>query len=163
MGLLTKEIESKIIEILPNKCCIMVDGWSEGSEHFFAIFACFPENGKCRSLLPSFAPPLQEDDLSAKSLQGLIVVTLSVFNKTMNNVVSYSGDNCSVYMKLSTDTNIPLIGCASHRLNLVIQQYFKIHSRLLNNIDQLMKRPQRLNSQHDFGKNTSCRSQKKIY
>ena len=79
----------QMIEILPDKFGIMIDGWSEGSEYFFAIFTCFPENGKCWSLLLVFAPPLQEDDLSAKSLQDLIVATLSVLNKTMNNVILF--------------------------------------------------------------------------
>lgn len=79
MGLLTKEIENIIIGILPDKIGIMLDGWSEGSEHFFAIFACFPEKGKRRTLLLGFSPPLQEDDLSTLCLRDLIKKTLKEF------------------------------------------------------------------------------------
>ena len=34
MGLLTEEIENKIREMLPEKFGVIIDGWSEGSEHF---------------------------------------------------------------------------------------------------------------------------------
>jgi hypothetical protein len=39
MELLTKEIETEIEKILPDRFGLIVDEWSEGSEHFFAIFA----------------------------------------------------------------------------------------------------------------------------
>ena len=39
MGLLTKEIERMITNMLPDKFGIMVDGWSEGHKDFFTIFA----------------------------------------------------------------------------------------------------------------------------
>ena len=78
MGLLTKEIENIIIGILPDKIRLMLDGWSEGSEHFFAIFVCFPEKETRRILLLGFSSPLQEDDLSALSLKELIEEILKI-------------------------------------------------------------------------------------
>ena len=79
MGLLTEEIEKEIQEILPEQFGLLLDGWTEGREHFVAIFACFPQEMKCRTLLLAFAPPLQEDDLSAASLQDLITATLLLY------------------------------------------------------------------------------------
>ena len=57
----------------------MIDGWSDGSEHFFAIFAC---TDKQESFLLSFSPPIEAGDLSAVSLQGLIIFfqILGLFN-----------------------------------------------------------------------------------
>jgi hypothetical protein len=60
MHLLTQEVENLIRETLPKQFGLIIDGWSEGSEHFFAIFACFPVNDKCKTLLLAFAPPIQE-------------------------------------------------------------------------------------------------------
>ena len=142
MGLLTKEIENIIIGMLPDKIGIMLDGWSEGSEHFFAVFACFPEKGKRRTVLLGFSPPFQEDDLSALSLKDLIEGILKIFQKSLDDVIFYSGDNCRVNTKLSNETKIPLIGCASHRLNLAIQEHLKLHSNLLDKVDTLMKKLQ---------------------
>ena len=48
MGLLTKKVEEIVANMLPDKFGIMVDWWSEGREHFFVIFATYPENKKCR-------------------------------------------------------------------------------------------------------------------
>jgi len=53
-------------------------------------------------------------------------------------MIFFCGDNCRVNIKLSNDTDIPLIGCASHRFNLAVQEYLNIYSDLLDNIDELM-------------------------
>lgn len=66
----------------------------------------------------------------------------SLYTKTLTNVVFFCADNCSVNTKLSNDTGIPLVGCASHRLNLAIQKYLGKHDALLTKIDQLMKKLQ---------------------
>jgi hypothetical protein len=139
MDLLTEEIENKIREMLPEKFGVIIDG----SEHFFAIFACFPDQAmENRECLLAFAPPMQEDDLSAASLLDLIIATLSLYSKSLENIVFFCGDNCSVNCKLSDDTSIPLIGCASHRLNLAVQEYLHNSETLLNKIDQLMRKLQ---------------------
>ena len=78
--------------------------------------------------------------LSAKSVHDSIVATLSIFKKSLENVIFNCGDNCNVNLKLNSDTNIPLIGCSSHRLNLAIQKYLQKYSLLLNKIDQLMEK-----------------------
>ena len=128
----------------------MIDGWSESSNHFFAVFACYPVKDKCKSLLLCFLPSLQEDDLSANSLQILIIRTLKLFEKALENVLFICGDNCNVNAKLSKDTSISLIGCASHRLNLAIQHYLQSHSEVLEKVDKLIKKYLRLNMQPDF-------------
>ena len=89
MDALTKEVKHIISNILPDKFGLMIDGWSEGKQHFFATFACFPENEKRRTLLPGFSPPLQDDDLSALSLKALIEDTLAIFNKKLDSVIFY--------------------------------------------------------------------------
>jgi hypothetical protein len=43
---------------------------------------------------------------------------------------------------LSADSGIPIIGCASHRLNLAITEYLKTYEDLIFKVDMLMKKLQ---------------------
>lgn len=143
---LTKIVEMEISKLLPEKFGLMIDGWSDGPRHFFAIFAC---TYKQESFLLSFSPPIEAGDLSALSLQGLISFALSIYGKTLQNVSFFVGDNCSVNRKLSRDTGnscifqnieIPLVGCASHRLNLAVKEYLEPYEPQLSKVDNLMKK-----------------------
>jgi len=58
MGLLTGEVEKVIQEILPEQFGLVLDRWTEGREHFVAVFTCFPQEIKCQTLLLAFTLPL---------------------------------------------------------------------------------------------------------
>jgi hypothetical protein len=56
-------------------------------------------------------------------------------------VVAYIGDNCGTNQKISNDTKIPLIGCASHRFNLAINTWLENNAEftsILEAIHELM-------------------------
>ena len=44
LEMLGVKVERKLSEILPTQFGIAVDGWSMGTEHYFAIFACWTDN-----------------------------------------------------------------------------------------------------------------------
>ena len=46
---------------------------------------------------------------------------LSFYNKTLKNVVAFTGDNCST----NKTAGIPLIGCISHKFNLAVNNYLR--------------------------------------
>jgi hypothetical protein len=52
------------------------------------------------------------------------------------------GDNCSVNAKLSSSMNTLLIGCESHRLNLVIMKFVREYEAFILKVDNLMKKLQ---------------------
>jgi hypothetical protein len=65
-----------------------------------------------------------------------------------DNVLCLVGDNSETNKKIAKDLNIPLIGCASHRLNLAVKLYCRPFDPLIKRINELMsllKRPKNLN------------------
>ena len=53
-----------------------------------------------------------------------IINTLSRLGKSPDNLLFLIGDNCPVNQLLATKLHIPLIGCASHRLNLATKKLY---------------------------------------
>eukprot|EP00644_Phytophthora_capsici_P019588 jgi/Phyca11/133604/e_gw1.585.2.1 len=49
------------------------------------------------------------------------------------------GDNCSVNGSIASKLGVPLVGCASHRLNLAMTQYLDEYEDILEKINDLMK------------------------
>lgn len=56
MGLLTVEVEKELRDTLPVNFGIIFDGWSEGSDHYVAIFACYHDGEKTLYPLLAFQP-----------------------------------------------------------------------------------------------------------
>ena len=50
MELLCRKMENELRTILPMKFGIIFDGWSEGSDHYIALFACYDHKGEKDSL-----------------------------------------------------------------------------------------------------------------
>ncbi|KUG00330.1 hypothetical protein AM587_10007280 [Phytophthora nicotianae] len=80
-----------------------------------------------------------EEDLSAQSLFDLIVDTLTRYRKLWETVKFMVGDNCSVNQCIGRrEGAIPLVGCASHRFNLAVQDFLKSEAKLNAKIQALM-------------------------
>lgn len=143
MSKLTKRVENHIARILPSKFAIVLDGWSHLDTHYIAIFATFQckENNDMlpySNVLLALSPLLDETTLSATSHQETIKYILSVYNKTWENVVALTGDNVSTNKALAGLVSLPLIGCASHRFQLAIQDKLSEHSEKIENIHKIM-------------------------
>jgi hypothetical protein len=109
---------------LPSAIGVAFDGWTESSVHYLAVFAVGPgvKGGK---VLLGFSPFDQEDKLDADEHIDYITSVLHVFDKDIATDVAYSAaDNCSTNRSVATKTNIPLIGCNSHKLNLAVSSFF---------------------------------------
>jgi hypothetical protein len=120
MLILTSLVEKQLLKIIPEKFALIFDGWTEGSTHYVALIASYltPEGHK-ESLL-AIAPLLNEETLGATQHIEFMQATLELYGKNLGNVVAFIGDNCSTNKKISNDTGIPLVGCASHRFNLAV-------------------------------------------
>ena len=66
--------------------------------------------------------------------------TLSLYDETLDNVLFWVGDNCSVNTSLGNITGIPLIGCSSHRLNLAFHHWTETehYSAIITEVNVLM-------------------------
>ncbi|POM63183.1 hypothetical protein PHPALM_27548, partial [Phytophthora palmivora] len=123
MEAVTRAVERAIAVEMPEKFGIIFDGWSHDSEHYIAVFACYEIDGGMRCPLLCTAPFVNEetDDLSAASHQAFLATMLARdYQKRPEQVLFLVGDNCSVNRRLATLMGVPLVGCASLRLNRAV-------------------------------------------
>ena len=141
MGKLCFLVEEKIKTILPDMFALAFDGWTASSTHYLAVFAIVPDSKKpagYEKALLSFAPLIHDEDLSADSHHETIYEILQTFGKNFSNIACIIGDNCSVNQSLARKCKCYLVGCASHRLNLGVQQFLGSYSDVIDGVRQIM-------------------------
>ncbi|KAE8899187.1 hypothetical protein PF003_g16798 [Phytophthora fragariae] len=123
-------IERKIAAELPARFGIMLDGWTHASEHYLAVFVCYEVNTRQKTTLLCMAPLLEaeDDDLTARGHREFLATMLPRdYGVQLEQCRFVVGDNCSVNRRLATLMGVPLIGCASHRLNLAVNADMASH------------------------------------
>jgi hypothetical protein len=138
----TKAVEKNIGAILPGKFGVVVDNWTRGSEHYMAVFACFELNGVRHCPLLSLAPVINgpDDRLNAEGYMAALAAFLPFFGKDLTNVIFLVKDNCAMNKRLARLIGVPLVGCASHRLNLAVRGFLDPYEEDLEQVQSLMKR-----------------------
>ena len=63
--------------------------------------------------------------------------TLKRYSKSLENVGVLIGDNCATNKRVSKDTGIPFIGCASHQFNLAVNNWIKEQSHFDTVLEQI--------------------------
>jgi hypothetical protein len=136
-----EDVRSKLKDMLPDQFGLVFDGWTADgtSIHYVAVFATYVNKygGVINDLL-NCAPLLDETNYTAHSHYEYITECLDIYGKKWDNVQFICGDNCSTNKALADLAEKPLVGCASHRLNLAIQSIFADHSGLVDKVDFLM-------------------------
>ena len=84
--------------------------------------------GGCYPLL-AMAPLLNESSFTDEHI-AYMKEMLSFYGKTMKDVAYFVADNCETNQSISRKLQIPLIGCAAHKLNLAVKLIF-VHFRSL--------------------------------
>ncbi|KAK1945571.1 hypothetical protein P3T76_002619 [Phytophthora citrophthora] len=138
MALVERKVETAIAQEMPNSIGIVFDGWSSGSTYYVGVYAIYVVDDSPRRILLALAPLLAENDFGPDSHIEFIVATLAVFDKQPGCVRFIVGDNCITNQAIATRMGLPLVGCASHRLNLAIQQHISTHENLLAQVNELM-------------------------
>lgn len=83
----------------------------------------------------AFSPLFDESDFTAESHYDFITNVLeNIFQKSWNNVVCLSGDNCATNKALANLAGKPLVGCHAHRFNLEVQNYLQTYTSLLDKV-----------------------------
>ncbi|POM62988.1 hypothetical protein PHPALM_27785 [Phytophthora palmivora] len=123
MDSLTRVVERSIAAELPDRFGLLFDGWTHAYEHFVAVFACYEIDGVLKPpLLAPLLETLDDDDLSARGhMEFLANMLPRDFGKQFSQCLFLVADNCAVNSLLATLMGVPLVGCASHRLNLAVQ------------------------------------------
>ena len=137
---LTHHVEKKIANELPDNFALVLDGWPTDSTHCLAIFASFETttSTKYRTRLLAFSPLSNECRLDGEEHVQFIKYVMELFGKSLDDITCLIGDNCSFNNSISLITDIPMIGCASHRFNLAVCDILGHESEIIEKIHQLM-------------------------
>ena len=147
MSRLTRAVESAVADALPAKFGIVFDGWSFQSEHCIAVFAACPQDGTVSTVLLAMAPLVDDEIVNhgAESHIEFLKTVLGYFNRTASSVAYLVGDNCAVNGRLVELLGVPIVSCASHRLNLAVMAFMTEHEPVLDKIQQIMRKLRSLN------------------
>lgn len=151
INLVCREVEQEISKRLPKKFAIIFDGWSWNSYHLVGSFAtyCDSKSQQVEYVLLGFtvmtlnhAVEHSEDGFSetepivmnfdAQSYYNLVTELLSFYDKSIEDVSVFIGDNCSVNKSLADLACKTLVGCASHRLHLAVCLFVEPFERLID-------------------------------
>ncbi|EGZ16823.1 hypothetical protein PHYSODRAFT_503930, partial [Phytophthora sojae] len=148
MRLVCGEVEKDVAEALPAKFDIVFDGCTFKSEQYVGVFAVFPHDNRAETVLLAMAPIVDDEvkDHTAESHVAFLSTVLGFFNRTTNDIIYVVGDNCSTNGKVSTLLGVPLVGCASHRLNLAVTAFMGKHEKELEKLQMLMRKLRTLNA-----------------
>ncbi|ETV93728.1 hypothetical protein H310_12489 [Aphanomyces invadans] len=116
----------------------MFDGWTLKNEHYVSMFALYMRLGVLQQVLPSVSPLVVSDEAFLEEFSDTVVMhgaqQHSEYMKTILGFsivelqTSISGTyNCSVNRKLARDVFVPLVCCASRRLNFAVEAHTMIH------------------------------------
>ena len=76
--------------------------------------------------LVGFSSTLKPKEVNAKQiLKTLEDLVVRFYDISLTSCLFLVGDNCGVNKKMSKLSRIPLVGCASHRLNLEVEDFLK--------------------------------------
>lgn len=135
-------VEKKIREVLPNRLAITFDGWGSGDTHYNAVFATFPSQNDFGYdiFLLACSPMENEESLNADEHFEFLSFVLSVFGKSMDNVVAVTGDNCNTNKFMVRRTGPTFVGCHSYRINLFVQDFMQPYADIILKVSQLMRK-----------------------
>ncbi len=146
-------LDQNLRNVIPYKFGIIFDSWTcpGTSEHYTAIFATWSTQGRTSVCVGKvlLGCGVQDDPdgtealaFGAEDYGDIIINTLRHYDKDLSNVQFMTGDNCSVNQSLATRLKIPLVGCASHRLNLAARLLYAEpqYAPVIEKISKLMQK-----------------------
>jgi hypothetical protein len=83
------------------------------------------KDGKVMCPLLACSPMDAIADFSAAAHVNFIGSTLNFYGKEVTDLEFFTADNCSVNVATARECNVPLVGCASHRLALATREVIK--------------------------------------
>ncbi|OWZ09520.1 hypothetical protein PHMEG_00017770 [Phytophthora megakarya] len=123
MEAVTKAVEKRIGEEMPNKFGLLLDGWSHGTDHYLGVFACY---------VTPYGP-----QYPLLSLTPIVVDAAGWFNAETHMAALAAFRS---FLRLARLMVVLLVGCANHRLNLAVRTLLEPHEAEMEQVQSLMKR-----------------------
>lgn len=122
-------------KLLPDLFALIFDGWSDGlGGHYVGLFASFVDDKNVvKKVLLALRPLLDETSFGSIDYKLFIINILHNYGKEIDNVICIIGDNCNTNVHLAHLLKRPLVGCASHRFNLFVKDFF-FHDPVCNDV-----------------------------
>ncbi|ETI57552.1 hypothetical protein F443_00161 [Phytophthora nicotianae P1569] len=146
MGSLTRSVKQVIAAEMPDRFGLIFDGWTHASEHYIAVYVRYEVDsntvdGVAKTPLLCMAHLLndEEEGLSARGhMEFLATMLPRDYGKQLGMCCFLVADICSVNRRLATLMGVPLVGCASHRLNRAVQLELADYEEELDTVQKLM-------------------------
>ena len=82
----------------------------------------------------------EDTDFTAESIRNYIFNELALVGRNFDDIEFVAGNNCIVNRKLARLLRVPLLGSASHKLNLAVSKLYEGEDDLLEVVqDQMQK------------------------
>ena len=125
LRLVEGKIDEKLKQELPKKFGIVIDGWSEGTTHYYGVYANYEKEGKHYVRFLVIAPPLDETGFTAQNQADFIVDLVESLDREKGDILFLVADNTNTNPATASILKVPFIGCASHKFNLAVQRYLE--------------------------------------
>lgn len=102
-----------------------------------ASYSADNDQGLATDLL-SFTPVEDATALDSNEHINTLRYNLSVFNRIEKNIVCLIRNNCSTNKSISTNLDIPFLGCASRRFNLAVDDILEERKGIIASIRSIM-------------------------
>ena len=164
--------------VTPKRFGLVFDSWTCNSEHYTAIFITWSDkNGIVHmyNMCCGVQDEVENEDISfsAEALGDYFFDELQLLGLSLfENVDFICGDNCAVNKRLATLISnviasekgaaawrVPLVGCASHRINLAREAFYSSdqNAPVIEKVDQLMTKLRTLKNASKLRKLTNLR------
>ena len=161
MNKMVSTVEKEIPEKLPQFFGLMIDGWTEmgSSTHYLGVFGLFSDKSTGQSVCPllAFSSLIDESSYTADSHIAFLEFVFNVYDKSIQNVKFLVCDNENLNKSISRKLNIPMIGCASYRLNLAVKAALIDAQQEMDLVMKLMKKLSSLKQSAKLRKATNLR------
>ncbi|KAG3108080.1 hypothetical protein PI125_g12144 [Phytophthora idaei] len=128
---------------MPERIGLILDEWPHASEHYIAVYAHYEVHGVVKTPLLCMAPVLNEEEESLSAcghMEFLATMLPRDYGKQLDQCCFLVADNCAVNRWVATLMGVPLVGCASHRLNRAVQVEMEAYEDDLDAVQKLMIR-----------------------
>lgn len=149
---LVKETIKKRLTETPTKLVLVLDGWTEGTDHYMGLTVSYnvtcTETGKQvpeQVLLSINLLHAQEfEEMTATDYMDHITKVLNSYGRLAHkDIICIVGSNCDINRQVAVDLGVPFIGCASHKLNLAVCLWIQNYPQLpaiIEKVSSVMKR-----------------------
>lgn len=138
---MTTHAGKNIKNTLTERFSVFLDGWTTSNTHYVGLSATFTTESSdvFYKVFPANSPIERETSHNSKEHLYFLVFLLSLYDRTVNNLVTLIGDNCSTKQAFSRIVGGHVLFCHIHCYNFAANKNIEKKKELVEKIESLMK------------------------